>query len=308
MELSVITTLYKSKPFLGRFLSETIATIQQLNINSYELVFVNDGSPDDSVKYLLERKMEIPQIKIMDLSRNFGHHYAIQAGLRFCQGKFIFLIDNDLETSPAILQTFYNELQKTPSLDVVYGFQDIRKGSFIEKKGGALFWSILNKMSDVKIPHNILTERLMSYQYVQELLRMQDANLFMGGLMHWTGFEQKGIPVIKGIRDGESTYSLKKRMQLMFQAVTSFSAKPLEWLFYFGIIISLLSFIFILYLFVDKLIHKDAVELGWTSIIALNVLVLGILSTFLGIIGIYVSKIFRQVQGRPNYIIKKIYE
>jgi len=308
MKLSVVTTLYKSKPFLEIFLIEIVKTIGKLQIESYELLFVNDGSPDDSLAYLLERKKDIAQIKIIDLSRNFGHHYAMQAGLDYAAGDYIFLIDNDLETPPDVLIDYYNEMKADPSLDVVYGFQELRKGNFIEKKAGSIFWTIINKLSETKIPHNILTERLMTRQYVKELLRMQDANLFLGGMFYWVGFNQKGLPVKKGKREGASTYSFKRRAELMLQAITSFTGKPLEWLFYFGLMISFGSVIFLLYLITEKIIYRDQVQFGWTSIIAINVLILGVISTFLGIIGIYIYKIFKQVQGRPNAIIKKVYE
>ena len=308
MKLSVVTTLYRSKGFLEVFLKEIISAIKIIDIDDFELIFVNDGSPDDSVKYLLERKKDISQIKVIDLSRNFGHHYAIQAGLNYASGEYVFLIDNDLETPPSVLVDFYNEIKKDTTLDVVYGFQETRKGNFIEKKAGSIFWVLINKLSDTKIPHNILTERLMTKQYVNELLRLQDVNLFLGGMMHWIGFNQKGLAIKKGLREGASTYSLKKRAELMLQAITSFSGKPLEWLFYSGLIISFFSIIFICFLITKKIIYQNTVEIGWTSIIAINVLILGIISTFLGIIGIYISKIFKQVQSRPNVIIKKIYE
>lgn len=308
MKISVVTTLYRSKIFLDQFITQIQNALNQIQCLDYELIFVNDGSPDDSLLYLFERKKEIPQIKLIDLSRNFGHHYAIQVGLDYASGEFIFLIDNDLEIPPSILVAFYNEMINDQTLDVVYGYQEVRKGNFIEKFTGNIFWILINKLSDTKIPHNILTERLMTKQYVDSLLRLQDANVFLGGMMHWVGFNQKGLPVKKGQRSESSTYSLQKRAELMLQAITSFSGKPLEWLFYFGFTISFFSILFIVYLGVQKIIYEDKVELGWTSIVAINVLILGVISTFLGIIGIYIYKIFRQVQGRPNAIIKKIYD
>jgi putative glycosyltransferase len=308
MTLSVVTTLYKSKAFLEVFLKEIINSIETIEVKDFELIFVNDGSPDDSVAYLLERKKDISQIKIIDLSRNFGHHYAIQTGLDYASGDYIFLIDNDLETPPSVLVKFFNEIQNDATLDVVYGFQETRKGNFIEKKAGSFFWVLINKLSDTKIPHNILTERLMTKQYVNELLRLQDANLFIGGMFYWVGFNQKGIPVKKGLREGASTYTIKRRAELMLQAITSFSGKPLEWLFYIGLTISFFSFLFLVYLAIKKIIYSNEVQLGWTSVVAINVLILGIISTFLGLIGIYIFKIFKQVQGRPNAIIKKTYE
>lgn len=308
MRISVVTTLYKSKIFLEQFISEIEIALKQIQCFEYELIFVNDGSPDDSLEYLLARKKEISQIKLIDLSRNFGHHYAIQVGLSYATGDYIFLIDNDLETPPSVLADFYGEMINDQTIDVVYGYQEARKGNYVEKITGSFFWIMINKLSDTKIPHNILTERLMTKQYVESLLRLQDVNVFLGGMMYWVGFNQKGLPIKKGQRKGASTYSVKRRAELMLQAITSFSGKPLEWLFYFGFIISFLSILFIAYLGVQKLLYQDEVQLGWTSIVAINVLILGVISTFLGIIGIYIYKIFRQVQGRPNAIIKKIYE
>jgi putative glycosyltransferase len=308
MKLSIVTTVYKSEVFLETFLNEIINALDYLKIQNFEIIFVIDGITDNSKHYLLQRKSKISQIKIVELSRNFGHHYAIQAGLNFASGDYVFLIDNDLEVSPNILVIFYNEIIKDDSLDVVYGYQEIRKGNFIEKFMGSIFWILINRLSDTKIPHNILTERLMTKQYVSELLRLQDANLFMGGMMYWVGFNQRGIPVRKEQREGTSTYSFKRRAELMLQAITSFSGKPLEWLFYFGLLISICSGLFLIYLAFQKLMHEDEVQLGWTSIVTINILILGVVSTFLGLIGIYIYKIFRQVQGRPNAIIKKNYE
>lgn len=308
MKISVVSTLYRSKRFLDPFIMQMQNALAEIPCENYELIFVNDGSPDDSLPYLIEKKKEIPEIKLLDLSRNFGHHYAIQAGLQYATGDLIFLVDNDLETPPSVLVEYYQEMKKDTTLDVVYGYQEVRKGNFIEKYTGSIFWILINKLSDTKIPHNILTERLMTKQYVNELLRLQDANLFIGGMMYWVGFHQKGIPVQKGQREGASTYSFKRRAELMLQAITSFSGKPLEWLFYFGLTISFCSVIFIIYLLLQKIIYQEEVQLGWTSIIAINVLILGVISTFLGIIGIYIYKIFKQVQGRPNAIIKRIYE
>ncbi len=307
MELSVVTTLYNSRRFLDDFITQITAAIGQCGFTSYEIIFVNDGSPDDSLQFLISKQRTTPNLVIVDLSRNFGHHYAMQAGLSQAKGDLIFLIDNDLETPPAFLIDCQRALNADPSIDVVYGYQAERSGG-AGSLGGKFFWWSINKVSDVKIPKNILTERLMRRHYVNSLLQLGDANLFLGGMMYWAGYNQLGLPVEKGIRDGASTYSTKKRMALMVQAVTSFSGKPLEYLFYTGLLITVGSILAIVFLVAKKLILGDAIELGWTSLVVLNVLILGILSTFLGLIGIYLFKIFRQVQNRPNAIIKKIYE
>ena len=307
MILSVVTSLYKSRVFLERFLKETLEAIDVLQIEKFELIFVNDGSPDDSLDYLTERKKDIKEITIIDLTRNFGHHYALQIGLQHANGEYVFLIDNDLETPPKFLTECYQTLINNPQYDVVYGYQEKRKGKFIESVGGGIFWWAINKLSDVTIPANILTERLMTKRYVNNLLRLGDANLFLDGMMHWTGYQQLGLPVKKGLREGKSTYSLSKRYSLMIEAITSFSGKPLEYLFYTGITITIGSILVAIYLIIKKFILGDSIQLGWTSLVVINILILGIISTFLGLIGIYLFKIFKQVQNRPNAIINKIY-
>jgi putative glycosyltransferase len=231
----------------------------------------------------------------------------MQAGLQYAKGAYIYLTDNDLETPPVFLKICFKELKADEDLDVVYGYQKERKGKFIENFGGRFFWWAINKFSEVKIPKNIVTERLMKRSYLKSLLSLGDTNLFLGGMMYWTGYMQLGIPVTRTLRQGESTYSTKKRLELMLQAITSFSGKPLEYLFYSGIAITVLSLLAILFLFIMKLILGGTVQLGWTSLIAINFLILGIISTFLGLIGIYLFKIFKQVQNRPNVIIRKIY-
>lgn len=308
MKLSIVTTLYRSLPFLDKFIQESIEAIKQLEIIDYELIFVNDGSPDTSIDFLIEKQKTIREIVIIDLSRNFGHHHAILAGLSEAKGERIFLIDNDLEVSPFFIIDCYKEMEIDATIDVVYGMQKERKGAFVEKFGGMLFWWAINKFSEVKVPKNITTERLMSKKYVKNLTSMGDANLFLGGMMHWVGFNQKGIFVKKGIREGGSTYSTRKRIELMIHAITSFSGKPLNYLFNIGLIITVLSIIGTIMLLLQKVIYGSQVQLGWTSIIVINFLILGIISTALGLIGMYLFKVFKQVQGRPQFIIKNRFE
>lgn len=308
LELSIVTTLYHSRPFLEEYLKEVIFEVNKSKVNNFELLFVNDGSPDDSLEFLLILKKNIPEIKIIDLSRNFGHHFAIQEGLAQAKGELVFLIDNDLETPGSVISEFIEIMRKEKDLDVVFGFQENRKGNFFERITGGLFWKIFNILSDTKIPNNIVTERLMKRKYIIELMRLGDANLFIGGMFHWVGFNQKGVSLKRGQRKGKSTYTRKKKMDLMIHAITSFSGKPLEWLFYFGLTISFLSLVVIFILIFNKILYANEVQIGWTTLVAVNIFILGILSTFLGVIGIYVNKIFRQVQNRPNVIIRKIYD
>ncbi len=304
-ELSIVATLYRSRPFLEEFLQACLDALAELGCANFEILLVNDGSPDDSLEYVLERQKDIPALVVVDLSRNFGHHHAMQAGLRHARGELIFLIDCDMEVSPAVLPHFVETLKKSGA-DVVFGYQESRKGGWFERLSGGIFWKGFNLLSDTKIPENILTERVMTRRFVESLLQMGDRNLFLGGMMSWTGFPQIGIPIPKKQRDGQSSYTLLKRLRLMVNAVSSFSSQPLIWLFNVGVTITGLSLAFVAYLVLRKILFDDAL-LGFTSVMAMLSLSLGILTTCLGVLGIYLGKIFNQVQNRPTYIVKAIH-
>jgi putative glycosyltransferase len=305
IEISIVSTMYRSRPFLEKFLAECLQALSEIGRDRFEILLVNDGSPDESLVYALERRADISQLVVVDLSRNFGHHHAVQAGLQHARGNLIFLIDCDLEVTPLVLVEFYRKLQES-GCDVVFGYQEARKGGRFEQISGDLFWKGFNLLSETKIPENSITERIMTRRFVDALLQMGDRNLFLGGMMRWAGFQQIGLPVIKKRRDGGSSYTLMQRIGLMVNAVSSFSAQPLIWLFNIGITITLLSFSFAFYLVMRKLLFDDAL-MGFTSVMTVMTLSLGILTTAIGIVGIYLGKVFKQVQNRPTYIVKDIH-
>ncbi len=302
---SIVSTMYRSRPYLEQFLAECLAVTRDMGCTDFEIVLVNDGSPDDSLAYARSRMAEIPQLVVVDLSRNFGHHYAMQAGLRVARGAKVFLIDCDLEVAPSVMADMSAKLDSTGA-DMVYGYQEARKGGWFEQLSGGVFWRGFNWLSETKVPVNLVTERVMTRRFVDALLSLGDFNLFLGGMMSWTGFVQIGMSVGKKQREGQSTYTLLKRVQLMVNAVSSFSSRPLVWLFNVGIAITALSFSYAMYLVVRKLLFGDAL-LGFTSMMALLALTLGILTTGLGIVGVYLGKVFNQVQNRPTYIIRDIH-
>lgn len=303
--VSVVSTMYRSRPFLERFLSEVRQAMAELGESPYEVLLVNDGSPDDSLAYAVSRCADIPELVVLDLSRNFGHHHAMQAGLAHARGDHVWLIDCDLEVAPAALLGMHRKLLETTA-DVVFGYQEARKGGWFEQWSGGLFWRGFNMLSDTKVPENLCTERVMTRRYVQALLSLGDHNLFLGGMMSWAGFTQIGYLVGKQQREGQSTYTLLKRLKLMVNAVSSFSAKPLTWMFNIGVSITLLSFAYVVFLVLRKLVWGDAL-MGFTSLMAMMALSLGVLTTGMGLLGIYLGKVFAQVQNRPTYIIKDIH-
>lgn len=306
-ELSIVTTVFKSESYLPEFLRLTEEALSKLACQSYEMVFVLDGISDDSKAFLLDKQKLSPQVKIVELSRNFGHHPAMSAGLSFATGDLVFLIDCDLEVSPLVLVEFAALLQSSGA-DVVYGVQEVRKGAFIERTMGGMFWKIFNYLSDTKVPLNTVTERLMTRNYVDALLTVGDRNVFLAGMMHWIGYKQMPCIVQKGQREGESTYTLSKRVNLLVEAITSFSEKPLRLLFYLGVVVLVMTSVVATAFIIRKLLYPETVLMGFTSLVVVLLFGVGMILSALGLVGIYLSKVFNQVKGRPLYAVKKIYQ
>lgn len=308
MKLSIVTTLYKSEPFIEQFVDEIVLALRDLYIDDYEIVVVNDGSPDNSLDLILKTKGHNSHIVVVDLSRNFGHHHALLAGMEVSKGDYVFTIDCDLEVKPSIIKDFWKQHLDNPNKDRIYGVAEKRKGGFGEKIGGAFFYKMYNSMSETKIPTNILTESLMTRQYVDELVGMGDANLFLAGMYSWVGFRQMPISCKKGVRKTKSTYTFRKRIALSMQAISSFSAYPLRILFTIGSVLSTISFLFGIYLIINKLLHPEYVLAGFTSISVLILFSAGTIVMALGVLGIYIEKLFNQSKNRQRYIIRQIYK
>jgi putative glycosyltransferase len=304
MDLSIVTTLYYSAPHLEEFYARACAAAQAIT-NDFEIVLVNDGSPDDSLQIALSLYEKAARVKVVNLSRNFGHHKAMMTGLDHANGELIFLIDSDLEEEPELLETFYVELKATEA-DVVFGVQQKRKGGLFERVSGTVFFKLFNFLSTHPIPQNVVTARLMTRNYVEALVQHRERETLIAGLWALTGFKQVSLPVRKHSKTS-STYSLRAKVAHLVNAITSFSSKPLVMIFYLGCSILLLSTIAAVDLIVRKLFFGALLQ-GWPSLI-ISIWLLGGLTIFcLGVIGVYLSKIFIEVKQRPYTIVKEVYE
>jgi len=274
--------------------------------DNYEIVFVNDGSPDDSLRKVVELYEKDKHLKVIDLSRNFGHHKAMMTGLRQTKGDFVFLIDSDLEEDPELLGDFWGKLQKDTSLDVVYGVQESRKGGRFERWSGDAFYWLFNKLSDITLPRNVVTARLTTKRYNDALVQHTEQEMFMAGLWVITGFKQAPQVVHKATHS-ETTYSIRHKFGLLLNFVTSFSNFPLKLVLYTGFSISLFAAIFIGIIVFNKFFFGVAIE-GWSSLIASVWFLGGMILFSVGTVGLYISKIFLETKRRPYTIIKDIYE
>lgn len=305
VQLSIVTTMYRSAPFIREFCKRMTTTAARV-ATSWEIILVNDGSPDDALAVALEVQKDVPQLQVVELSRNFGHHKAILAGLAQARGERVFLLDIDLEEQPEWLLDFWREME-VQDCDVVFGVQRERLGSAFRRWSGSLFYRLFNAVSETKIPENVCTIRLMSRTYVDTLLQLRDQNIYLAGNLAWVGFEQKAVAVEKIMRIG-SSYSLSKRLRLFWDGVTSFSSHPLQMVFSTGLSISVGTALLGSFLFLRKLISPEATLSGYTSII-LSIWFLGGLNIlFIGVIGYYVARIFNEAKGRPQYIVKRVHK
>jgi putative glycosyltransferase len=303
MKLSIVTTLYKSGAYVEEFYRRASEAAQHIT-DQYEIVMVDDGSPDNSLEIACAIARTDSRLRVVELSRNFGHHKAMMTGLDHARGEFCFLIDSDLEENPAVLQEFFDKMHASDA-DVVYGFQDQRKGDFGERLLGNIAYRLFDALLSHPIPRNHITVRLMKREYISALLLHREQETVIGGLWVITGFRQIGIPVDKQGRK-ETTYSYWHRWLRLIDSVASFSETPLVAIFYLGIAISGLSVLVAIGLLIHKIVFLGAIE-GWVSVM-LSVWFLGGLLIFcVGVIGIYVSKIFIETKNRPYTIVRRVH-
>lgn len=305
MYLSIVTTMYHSSQYLEEFYERIKREAQKLT-QSYEIIFVNDGSPDNSLEVAISLCKIDNRVKIIDLSRNFGHHKAMMTGLAHAQGTLVFLIDCDLEEDPELLSIFHETLKQNPDSDVAYGVQGSRKGGFFERVSGTLYYRVVNIFWDQKLTENLIVARLMTRRYVVNLVLHQESEIIIAGLWLNTGFRQLPVIVSKHGK-ATSTYSLSKKLTILIYTITSFSSKPLIYIAYLGAGILALAALFVTYLIINYFLSGKAPE-GYTSLIVSMWCIGGLIIFCLGIIAIYLSVIFNETKQRPYSIVRDVYE
>ncbi|MGE9984088.1 glycosyltransferase family 2 protein [Desulfovibrio sp. SGI.169] len=303
MKLSIVTTLYCSAPYVEEFHRRVSAVARQLVGEDYEIVMVNDGSPDNAVDVAIALTKSDPHMVVVDLSRNFGHHKAIMAGVGQTFGEKVFVIDVDLEEEPELLHAFWRTMEKQ-AVDLVYGVQKSRKGGWFERWSGGLFYGLFNVLSHTTIPKNTIIAKLMTRRFADALLKHQERTIFLGGLIALTGFSQVPVLCVKKSKP-TTTYTFRRKLAQCVDSITSFSAKPLYFFFWFGGATMLISFFILTFLVARRILMGTTVE-GWTSLFVITSLFFGLTMMALGTIGIYLSKIFEEVKARPYVVIRQV--
>ncbi|MBZ9601978.1 glycosyltransferase family 2 protein [Phyllobacterium chamaecytisi] len=300
--LSIVTSIYRSEGTISEFVGRALRAGRSI-AKSVELIIVDDGSPDRSCELVRDLADQDSSIVLVQLSRNFGHHRALLTGLDHANGDMVLLIDSDLEEPPESLSSMLATLRNT-NADCVYGVQRIRKGGWFERFTGKLFYDMFGLLSDVKLPRNVSTIRLMTKRYVNSLLKFRDHNPVLVPLSLITGYRQSEY-IFDKVNSSETTYSIRRRFSLMLLAITSFSARPLLLMFWMSVIISAVSFLYAAYVVVIAL--TEPVQDGWSSLMAALLLFFSLNAFFTGVIGLYVKLILEEVKDRPRTVVQEIY-
>jgi polyisoprenyl-phosphate glycosyltransferase len=305
-ELSIIVPCYNE----SEGIVETNLRIHQAMeaaMIDFELIFINDGSKDDTLAKLLDIKKTSNQVKIIDFSRNFGHQPAVSAGLANCIGDYAVIIDADLQDPPQCIPEMLNMAIKE-NADVVYGVRKIRQGeTFFKKMTAKMFYRIMNYFSEYEIPVDTGDFRLVSRPVIEQFNQLKERQKYIRGLISWIGFKQ--IPYYYDREErfaGETHYPFWKMVSFAMRGLLYFSKKPLNIATNLGIFSVVFSLLILVYFLIQKIFHSETLIQGWTSIICLIVFFGGIQLLTIGLLGSYIGNMFDEVKGRPEYIVKRI--
>lgn len=299
--ISVVVPAYNEEENIFALYERLSTALEKVSAN-HEIIFVDDGSKDLTVEKIMRLRKADDRVKLVSFARNFGHEMANTAGFRYAQGEAVVIIDADLQDPPELIVDMYAKFKE--GFDVVYAKRISRKKeSFIKKTTSKAFYRVMDALSDVEVPLDTGDFRLLSRRVVDEINALEEHNRYFRGLTHWVGFN---VGYVEFHRDerfaGETKYNYIKLFKLAFDAILSFSYKPLKIFSVIGLWVSALSFAMLLYLTVGKLIGRQAVE-GWTSMVAILLFCFGILMVQVSIIGEYVGRIYEEVKKRPLFIV-----
>ncbi len=270
----------------------------------YEIIYVNDGSTDSSLNILHKIASSDKRVKVVDLSRNFGHQIAISAGISFASGKATIIMDGDLQDPPSAIPEFIKKWEE--GFSVVYGIRRKRKESLLKRICYFVFYRIQKKMAKIKIPLDAGDFCLMDKKVIDILKKMPERNRFIRGIRSWIGFPQVGIEYERDFRfHGKPKYNLRKLLRLAFDGIYSFSDIPLKISLIFGFFISTLCFIFTIYIIYQRLVYGTSAY--GIATIAVSILFLGGIQLIaVGVIGEYIGRIYDEVRQRPIFIVKQL--
>ncbi|GAB2554423.1 glycosyltransferase family 2 protein [Gracilibacillus alcaliphilus] len=301
--ISVVVPVYGCKTCLVELCNRIKQTIQSIPAD-YEVILVNDASPDHAWEVILQLHQQDPQIKGIDLSRNFGQHHAITAGLDYCMGDWTVVMDCDLQDRPEEIANLYQKALE--GYEVVFAQRQERQDRAMKKLSSKLFYKVFDYFSGQTSDASIANFSIISQEVVRSYRRLREQNRYFPFFVRWMGYSQAKIPVQHEARkEGKSSYPFRKLLSLATDAIVSQSNKPLRLSISVGFMMATLSFIYALYLFIRYFFLSQTVQ-GWTSTMVSLFFLGGLILFQFGIMGLYLGKIFNEVKNRPIYLVKDV--
>ncbi len=300
-KLSVVVPMYYEEEVAKECNRRLNDAVKQYD---YEIIYVNDGSRDETLPILKEIAKDNKRVKIISFSRNFGHQAAVTAGVKNAEGDCIVIIDADLQDPPELIGDMVSLWQE--GNDVVYAKRKKRKGeSFFKLLTAKLFYKLLDGLTETKIPRDTGDFRLIDRKVADAFNRMTEHNRFIRGMVPWLGFKQVPIEYVRDERyAGETKYPLKKMIKFALNGILSFSIKPLQLVTKLGIVTMFFSLAVIVYVLVSKF-TGHALTPGWASIMIVVTMLSGVQLIALGVVGEYIARIYEETKERPIYIVEE---
>ena len=298
--ISIVSPVYRAEKILPILVSEINLVMERIG-EDYEIILVDDRSPDNSWEVMKVLSSQNPKIKSIRLSRNFGQHSAIFAGLTKTKGDWVVVMDCDMQDQPKEIAKLYKKTLE--GYDIILGQRENRKDKFLKKLSSKLFYKVFNYLSGGHFNNEIGNFGIYRKKAIDSILNINDYIKFFPLFINWVGFKSVSIPIEHGEREeGKSSYSISRLLKLAFNVIVSFSDKPLRLFINFGLGISILSFILGIYYLYLSITHKIT-QPGFSSLILSIWFLSGIIISCIGIVGVYLGKTFDQAKNRPTFII-----
>lgn len=298
--ISIITPIYGCQAGLVELYIRLKTALETIT-SDFEIIMVNDSSPDDAWETIVKLARKDHRVKGINLSRNFGQHHAITAGLDYCSGEWVVVMDCDLQDQPEEISKLYNKAQE--GYDIVFGRRLIRRDNLLKKLFSNLFYALLGYLTETKQDSSTANFGIYRRKVIDAVLKMQDSLRYFPAMVQWVGFKSTAIEVDHAERTfGKTSYNFRKLFHLAINTILSFSEKPLRLTIKLGLFISLLAILFGCYI-IYRYFHGGIKVIGWPSMIVSIWFLAGMIIFILGVIGLYIGKTFEKVKHRPLYII-----
>lgn len=300
--LSLVVPVYYEEECVLQFIKETTDVLVTLPVD-YEIVFIDDGSTDNTVNLIKDKAKDNKRIKLVELSYNHGKQAAVTAGITHAKGDYLLYMDPDLQDPPVEIPRFLEEIEK--GVDLVFGVRKEKKDSLINRMYSKIFWSTLNRFTGLNIPKGLAVMRIFNRQFADQFLKYSEQNRFIEGIFMHVGMKRSVIEIEQRERfAGTTKFNFKRKMQLAFDAIFDFSETPLKLSLQLGFLFFAIGIISLFVIMGLKMFVVDF-QAGWPSIISTIIMTNGLLLFFLGISAIYIGKIYKESKGRPLFSIKE---